>query len=241
MCAAFDSEGTLQNNFINNIADTPEFMNTFSFRISYSSLFFVPIFIMVVCYTHILFVVKKQQNRWNNLSRIGSTRIKGKPSQKLSRERKQLEGNVRAIYTTLLILGSCFLGWAPALLMYTLTCISGCYIAGKDLEDLNCNHLYLVLVLRLTDNILTISKMLANPIIYSIRMREIKEGTHRMFLAIAGLFCKSKRNELEASGFYYRSRLHNSSGGTIQVRMTSIKTSRNGNDSIMNKEDNTFL
>ncbi|KAH1028435.1 hypothetical protein HUJ05_001788 [Dendroctonus ponderosae] len=52
-------------------------MDTFSFRITYSSLFFVPIFIMMSCYSHILLVVKKQQNRWNNLSRIGSKRIKG--------------------------------------------------------------------------------------------------------------------------------------------------------------------
>lgn len=150
---------------------------------------------MVVCYTHILMVVRKQQTRWNTLSRVGSTRIKGiclvfttsntifegvpgnsigKPNQKINKERKQLEGNVRAIYTTLLILGSCFLGWTPAILIYTLNCRTGCYIRGEDLQMINCKHTSLILSIRCIENILVALKMLANPIIYSIRMREIK-------------------------------------------------------------------
>ncbi|KAL1494969.1 hypothetical protein ABEB36_010468 [Hypothenemus hampei] len=240
ICTAFDVEGTFWNNLRRNTNEDAEFMSTFSFRITYSSLFFIPILIMVVCYTHILIVVKKQQIRWNNLSRVGSTRVQGKPNQKMSREHKQLEGNVRAIYTTLLILGSCFIGWAPALLSYTMMCMTGCYISGADLDDFNCRHAYLIMGLRMTDNILIILKMLANPIIYSIRMREIKDGTYRMLLAIIGLFSKSRREAMESSGFYYRSRLQNSiGGGTIQVRVISMKNG-NGNQ-LMSAEENTLL
>ncbi|KAF7281852.1 hypothetical protein GWI33_004181 [Rhynchophorus ferrugineus] len=241
MCLGFDNDNSLLNSFIYNLDDVPSFMQTFDFRITFSSLFFVPILIMVVCYTHILVVVKQQQSRWNNLSRIGSTRIKGKPSQKISRERKQLEGNVRAIYTTLLILGSCFIGWAPALLFYTLACTAGCYIEGEELVAVNCNHKTLIMIVRLLDNILVILKMLANPVIYSIRMKEIRDGTQRMFQAICGLFCRSRHNGLDASGYYYRTRLHNSSASqsTIQVRMASAK---NGNATGIAKEiENTFL
>lgn len=81
---------------------------------------------------------------------------------------------MRAIYTTLLILGSCFLGWTPAILIYTLTCRTGCYIRGEDLLMINCKHTSLILSIRCVENILVALKMLANPIIYSIRMREIK-------------------------------------------------------------------
>ncbi|XP_066250172.1 adenosine receptor A1-like [Euwallacea similis] len=238
MCAWFDSDGTLKDNFLTNSDIYPQFMMTFSFRMSYSMLFFLPVFVMMVCYSHIVFVVKKQQTRWDNLSRVGSIRIKGKVAHKMSRERKQLEGNVKAIYTTLLILGSCFLGWTPAILIYTLNCKYGCFNSGEDLANLNCNHLYFVIGLRLVENILIISKMLANPIIYSIRMREIKDGTHRMRLALVRVFCKSRRSRFEKSGFHYRSRLQNSAGGgTIQVTVTSVKNERTER----HMEDNTIL
>uniref|UniRef100_A0AAR5PYW0 G-protein coupled receptors family 1 profile domain-containing protein n=1 Tax=Dendroctonus ponderosae TaxID=77166 RepID=A0AAR5PYW0_DENPD len=195
---------------------------------------------MMSCYSHILLVVKKQQNRWNNLSRIGSKRIKGKPSEKLTKERKQLEGNVRAIYTTLLIVGSCVIGWTPALLIYTMTCTVGCYISGENIITLNCEYPYPILALRLIDNILIILKMLANPIIYSIRMREIKDGTYRMYLAALGICCESRRNALECSGFYYRSRMQNSiGGGTVQVRVTSVKNGKS--NLIATGEESSFL
>ncbi|XP_060535222.1 uncharacterized protein LOC132707394 [Cylas formicarius] len=243
MCFAFDGEGTLLHNLTYNENTPARFMDTFAFRMAITSLFFVPIFVMVVCYTHILFVVKKQQNRWNDISRMGSIRTKGRGSHKICREKKQLESNVRALYTTLLILGSCFIGWTPALLFYTLACSKGCYLQGEALVDLNCNHRTTVLILRLTDNMLVILKMLANPIIYSIRMREIKDGTHRMSMALLGVFCPSRRDDMISSGYYYRSRNQNSTGGTIQLRLTSFKSAnRNGSHIALGKDcENAFL
>ncbi|KAJ3662784.1 hypothetical protein Zmor_007113 [Zophobas morio] len=155
------------------------FIDTFRFRMSYSAYFIISICMMAICYTHILIIVRRQQNIWKNLSRIGSTKwlgrnIKHCPSSKTNKEQKQLEGNIRAIYTTLLILGSCVIGWLPALLIFVLMCKEDCYIHGSELESLNQNYLIEVMSMRLLENMLIVLKMLANPIIYSIRMKEIQ-------------------------------------------------------------------
>lgn len=150
---------------------------TFTHRFSYSILFFFPIVLMVIFYTHILIAVRNQQNKWKNLSRNDSTRSKGRSihgsNQKASREQARLQGNIKAINTTLFILGSCFIGWMPALLFFILTC-EDCPISGETLKTLNINYKYEVMTLRLMDNMLVIMKMLANPIIYTIRIKEIK-------------------------------------------------------------------
>lgn len=161
------------------------FMDTFSFRISYSSLFFIPMFLMAFCYTHILFIVRRQQKTWKNLSRIGSTKWRGRTvnncsTSKVLREQRQLEGNLRAIFTTLLIMGSCFVGWMPALFLYSLMCRKGCYWSGDQLDNLNENYANVVMTFRLLDNLLVILKMMVNVIIYSIRMKEIKVSHMRV-------------------------------------------------------------
>ncbi|KAJ3662788.1 hypothetical protein Zmor_007117 [Zophobas morio] len=159
--------------------NTTTFIDTFRFRMSYSAYFIITIFMMAACYAHILIIVRKQQNVWKNLSRSGSTKWSGRgikhcPSSKTNREQKQLEGNIRAIYTTLLILGSCVIGWMPALLIFVLMCKEDCYIHGSELESLIENYLVEVMSLRMLENMLVILKMLVNPIIYSIRMKEIQ-------------------------------------------------------------------
>ncbi|KAJ8969933.1 hypothetical protein NQ314_001514 [Rhamnusium bicolor] len=172
--------------------------------------------------------LRNQQNKWKNLSRLGSTRNKGRhvngcsSSQKANREQVRLQGNIKAINTTLLILGSCFIGWMPALLFFILMCRNDCPINGETLNTLNQDYKYEVMTLRLIDNMLVIMKMLANPIIYTIRIKEIKDSTHRMFLAITGIFCPSRRNNNAYSIAYQSSRKQNSVV-TSQIRMTSFR------------------
>ncbi|CAG9822314.1 unnamed protein product [Phaedon cochleariae] len=172
---------TVENNgvLLEDIRDntcTVEVFSTFAARLSYSTLFFFPVVLMVFCYTHILMAVRKQRNRWKDLSRSGSSRAKGRNvnSQKLTREQARLQGSIKAIHTTLLILGSCFVGWMPALLFYITTCNEDCPINGEALNALNNDYKYEVLSLRLIENMLVIMKMFANPIIYTIRIKEIK-------------------------------------------------------------------
>lgn len=155
------------------------FFDSFIFRMSYSSYLIISIILMAICYIHILIIVKKQQNTWKTLSRAGSTKWSGRTAKnwsntKTSKEQKQLEGNIRAIYTTLLILGSCIIGWLPAILMFNLMCQKDCYFHGAELQDLIQNYLIEFLSIRFLENMLIVLKMLANPIIYSIRMKEIQ-------------------------------------------------------------------
>lgn len=87
-------------------------------------------------------------------------------------QKRVLEGNVKAMYTTLLILGSCLIGWMPAMTVFLLICTDGCMY--KELEfAIEVKFLILWLV-----NLLIILKTLINPIIYSTRMMEIQVIYH---------------------------------------------------------------
>ncbi|XP_072380139.1 octopamine receptor beta-2R-like [Diabrotica undecimpunctata] len=225
---------TLENNgkLIQSIHDNTcniQIFSTFAVRLSYSVLYFFPILLMVTCYTHILITVRNQQNKWKAVSRSGSSKSRGRSiqpnntSQKAIREQARLQGNIKAVYTTLFILGSCFVGWVPALLFYILTC-EDCPINGSTLEKLNTEYKYEVMSVRLMENTLIIMKMFANPIIYTIRIKEIKDSTHRMYLAIVGLFCPSRRNN-NSYGLAYQPSRKQHSVVTSQIRMNSFRTS----------------
>ncbi|CAG9862153.1 unnamed protein product [Phyllotreta striolata] len=209
-------------------ASSLNIFSKFASRLGYSSLFFVPIVLMVTCYAHILVVVRRQQNKWKNVSRTGSSKCRGRStrnnncSQKAMREQARLQGNIKAVYTTLFILGSCFIGWMPALLLFVLIC-SDCPISGAKLDALNKDYRYEVMSLRLVENSLIIMKMLANPIIYTIRIKEIKDSTNRMYLAVAGLFCPNRRNN-NAYGLTYQPSRKQNSVRTSQYRMNSFRT-----------------
>lgn len=156
-----------------------KFFTTFAFRITMAFLFFVPLIIMSVLYLHILVMVRKQQKVWSNLSRSGSTRWKAiKASSRdnvtKSQQQRQVEGNIKAIKTTLFILGSCVIGWMPATVVFSLMCDDGCPITGIDLWTLrNCYHREMFFVM-LVKTIFLIAKSLVNPVIYTNRMLPIK-------------------------------------------------------------------
>uniref|UniRef100_T1IW61 G-protein coupled receptors family 1 profile domain-containing protein n=1 Tax=Strigamia maritima TaxID=126957 RepID=T1IW61_STRMM len=73
------------------------FFGEFPFRIVTSVLFFVPLLLMAIVYAHIFVLVRQHQ--------------KGILQ---NQNRNQLNRNVKAIYTTLLILGTYLIGWMPA-------------------------------------------------------------------------------------------------------------------------------
>ncbi|EFA00562.2 putative G-protein coupled receptor 21-like Protein [Tribolium castaneum] len=209
------------------------FVDTFRFRMSYSAYFIVSIFLMAICYTHILIIVKKQQNIWKNLSRVGSTKWSGRSVKhcpnKANKEQKQLEGNIRAIYTTLLILGSCVIGWMPALLIFVLMCKEDCYIHGAQLRSLNENYLIEVMSMRLLENMLIVLKMLANPIIYSIRMKEIQEGTKHMQATLLKVFCPSRP---DSNNYTLASRRSpNAYNCSLRTRLTTASINNGGHTS----------
>ncbi|CAH1972777.1 unnamed protein product [Acanthoscelides obtectus] len=214
-----ENHGLLLKNIINNTCNE-EIFTTFISRLSYSMLFFLPIVLMIFCYGHILVAVRKQQKKWKKLSRLGSTKSKGKVksgNSKVDKEQARLQGNIKAINTTLLILGSCFVGWLPGLMFFIMLC-TDCPINGDALKTLNKDYKYEVIIARLVENMLIILKMFANPIIYTIRIKEIKHSTGRMYLTFLHTLCRTKAQENTYELASQSSRKHT-------VRMNSFRTS----------------
>lgn len=148
------------------------FLYYFHFRLLFSLIFFIPFILMGFCYIHILITVKQQQKIWTQLSRYGSTRNRSLRTN--CQQRRTLEGNVKAVYTTLLILGSCVIGWLPAVLLNVLICKEGCYFTPEEIEK-SIPQKYTFFIIWIS-NLFVILKTLMNPIIYSTRMIEIKVG-----------------------------------------------------------------
>ncbi|XP_031346455.1 beta-2 adrenergic receptor-like [Photinus pyralis] len=223
---------------------TLSFLSEIKFRIVFSSLFFVPLILMIFCYTHILLLVRKQQKIWSQLSRSGSTRYRGVRTNRhgINSQQRQMEGNVKAIYTTLFILGSCVVGWLPAVITYLIICPKGCLYSGKELERIRTENIHMFFYISWFTNVLIILKTLANPIIYSCRMIEIKEGTRKMHTALSRTWRGSQRTEERHMSGSQRSQ--QAFGGAMRVGMTSL-CRLNGNishRSIRRSElDNTLL
>ena len=133
----------------------PAFIRFHTFREVLGALFFVPFACMVVAYTHIFIIVRQHQT--------GALR---------NHSTTQLNKNVKAVVTTLLILGTYVLGWMPAVLNFILFC-----------EDCAAGHMPLGhrahLALNILVNTLVILKCLVNPIIYALRMPEIRNALRR--------------------------------------------------------------
>ncbi|KAK9882398.1 hypothetical protein WA026_020920 [Henosepilachna vigintioctopunctata] len=206
-----------------------KFIETFRFRMTVGSFIVVCILLIVIFYICILVIIRRQRKVWKDLSRTGSTVWKGHNCRYASREKNQeqskIKGNFRAVYTTLLIVGSCLIGWLPALLLYTLACSQDCFISGTVLKEINEKYHWHTVMIRFFDNEMLFLKMIANPIIYSIRMKEIKEGTRQMhnglMRRLCGRQCTGNRDQ--------NSKINNSTQS--HVALTSIKLEKNGKGS----------
>ncbi|XP_025266717.1 trace amine-associated receptor 2-like [Camponotus floridanus] len=147
------------------------------FRMLFSCLFFVPFGLMVCIYIHIFCIVKKHQATRMRFRTAGFS-IRRRTAEAMRNSSNHMTRNVKAIHTTLYILGSFLIGWMPAVIIFMLVCIDCMFQlnVSKQIEFL----IYAVI------NGLIILKTLINPIIYAARMHEIKVATRRMHNA----FCE---------------------------------------------------
>ncbi|XP_065161166.1 trace amine-associated receptor 4-like [Atheta coriaria] len=207
-----------ERNFWQTCPITDNSFDKVKFRIVFISFFVVPLIMMIYFYSHILYIVRRQQRTWATLSRSGSQRSRGM-TRASTQQRRTMEGNVKAVYTTLLILGSFLVGWLPAVTIFVLICADGCVFAtDKFAQEVG---LLMQFVIGWLSNILIILKTVANPIIYSARMIEIKDGMRRMELALSRMFCNSNRRDR------YTTNLHQPlnfgcSAGSGNANMTAL-------------------
>lgn len=74
---------------------------------------------------------------------------------------------IKAVVTTLLILGTFAVGWLPAVFVFVLICWDCVYVPQKS----NTMQLF---VLNVFVNTLIVSKLILNPFIYAYRLSEIR-------------------------------------------------------------------
>ncbi|XP_035233466.1 adrenocorticotropic hormone receptor-like [Stegodyphus dumicola] len=120
------------------------------FRVTTSVMFFCPLLLMSIMYCHMFFVVRQHQQ---GLLQCPSSR--------------SLHKNVKAIITTLLILGTYILGWMPAVLFFVLTCLN-CAVPFIQIP------LSVRVPVGIFINSMIVAKSFVDPIIYVVRMPEIK-------------------------------------------------------------------
>ncbi|CAG7838616.1 unnamed protein product [Allacma fusca] len=142
--------------FLSEKCETTEFLEEFPWRAVYVSSFFVPLLVMSLIYLHIYVIVKKH-NQY---------RLRYQSSQ-------QLQRNVKAVITTVLILGTYIIGWMPAILWYILVCKT-CTFRLDQIEK------EVAVPVNFVINTLIILKALVNPIIYAARMSDIKTALNKM-------------------------------------------------------------
>ncbi|XP_072743257.1 uncharacterized protein [Anoplolepis gracilipes] len=162
----FQSEGCKESVFLSHK----------QFRILFSSLFFGPFGLMVCIYVHIFHIVKKHQATRLRFCRAGSS-VRGRTTEAMNNNCRQMARNVKAVHTTLYILGSFVIGWMPAVIVYMLVC-DDCILQLNGISVHTTFFIYAVI------NGLIILKTLVNPIIYAARMHEIKIATRRMHNAL---------------------------------------------------------
>lgn len=133
-----------------------EFLLYSPFRATTSVLFFVPLVSMTVIYAHIFAIVRRHQPQNNSSSS------------------RRLRRNVKAAVTTLLILGAYVLGWMPAVLYFALTCLD-CVVPFPTIP------LKIRVPIGVFANAMIAARCLADPVLYLIRMPEVRDALREMF------------------------------------------------------------
>ncbi|XP_045462515.1 uncharacterized protein LOC123672462 [Harmonia axyridis] len=207
------------------------FFQSFRFRMIIGSFILISMLLIVLCYLLILIMIRHQRKIWKDLSRTGSTVWRGHncrhANKQKAHEQNKTKGNLKAVYTTLIILGSCVIGWMPALLLYTMTCSQGCLISGELLKNFSENYPRHILIIRCFDNEMLLLKMIANPIIYSIRMREIKDGTKQMYNTILHHICGERCSSIHQN--YSKSFSKSNNDNHSHVVLMSTRSVKNDN------------
>ncbi|XP_033611615.1 adenosine receptor A1-like [Cryptotermes secundus] len=145
------------------------FMLHLKFRAVFSVLFFAPLLLMLIIYMHIFSIVRRHQVNRLRFSQInhGSRHHSSNGHGSSGSNSQQMTRSVKAIHTTLFILGSYIIGWMPAVLSYLLFC-EDCLFHFNTFNKSVMFFIYTIV------NLLVIFKTLLNPIIYAARMHEIQ-------------------------------------------------------------------
>uniref|UniRef100_A0A915EQ32 G-protein coupled receptors family 1 profile domain-containing protein n=1 Tax=Ditylenchus dipsaci TaxID=166011 RepID=A0A915EQ32_9BILA len=147
-----------------------KFYHSRVFRLSVSCLLITIFLLITTCYIRLLWILRQQpslddQQQQKPKASSGTSNSRAKLQHQLtnkekgeSSERRVAREN-KTVWTTILICSSFFLGWAPATIHFTITC---------DTCDL------------LKDLCFILGKSIVNPLIYSIRIPEVKKEIRLM-------------------------------------------------------------
>lgn len=197
------------------------FLSHKKFRMLFSSLFFAPFVLMVCIYIHIFCIVKRHQATRLRFRRAGSS-ARARASETLRSNSRQMARNVKAIHTTLYILGSFVIGWMPGVMMYMLVC-NDCVLQLNGVSARVVFFIYAII------NGLIILKTLVNPIIYAARMHEIKIATRRMNDAFCGWSKITHFTTNRISRMYSSEESRHSQSKTSRLfQNMSVRKARNG-------------
>ncbi|KAG8178473.1 hypothetical protein JTE90_024633 [Oedothorax gibbosus] len=169
-----------------------DFLLRIPFRMTVSVLFFVPLILMSVMYVHMFIVVKRHQR---GVLQLPSGR--------------QLHKSVKAIITTLLILGTYVMGWMPAVLFYILTCLD-CPVPITEI------NLWVRVYVAIFINSMIVVKSFLDPAIYVVRMPEIQGAMRAIYRTRCGMIADEQADHNN----YYKSEMN---------RLTFIDASRRSN------------
>ncbi|RWS02116.1 hypothetical protein B4U79_01653, partial [Dinothrombium tinctorium] len=98
---------------------------------------------------------------------------------------RNTQNSTKALVTTLMILGTYLICWMPALTFYALTCIDGCPFPLFQIAFSTR------IVVSFVNNCLVVAKALIDPLIYTCRMKEIKNAFKSIF-ARRNAWCRNK-------------------------------------------------
>ncbi|PNF33464.1 hypothetical protein B7P43_G03013 [Cryptotermes secundus] len=211
------------------------FMLHLKFRAVFSVLFFAPLLLMLIIYMHIFSIVRRHQVNRLRFSQInhGSRHHSSNGHGSSGSNSQQMTRSVKAIHTTLFILGSYIIGWMPAVLSYLLFC-EDCLFHFNTFNKSVMFFIYTIV------NLLVIFKTLLNPIIYAARMHEIKMAIPRMHATLCRCCCLFLTEDLDNSerslhrlSQYYASSNNLQRSNTTICRMHSCPaTASNGNTQV---------
>lgn len=86
---------------------------------------------------------------------------------------KRSHTHSKALYTTLLILGTYLFCWMPAVVFLALTCVDGCPFPITGIPTLSR------VLISFPCNSLVVLKAIVDPFIYTLRMKEVKDAIKR--------------------------------------------------------------
>ncbi|KAE9528120.1 hypothetical protein AGLY_012542 [Aphis glycines] len=206
-----------------------DFLKESKFRSTFSAVLFAALTIMGIVYYHIFILVKKHQASRLLYKQSGSVHS-NKPNQVRRQAESQQSKNEKALYTTLIIVGSVVVGWMPACLQYYLIC-TDCIIQP------DWGSLTVKFYTYFATNCLVILKSAVNSYIYAARMQEIQ-------VAIRKMYCTLKQklfgfdDEIDVIGFdqYKYSRSSAKSRRTVICRI-SVQHNKDENLTGINQDN----